>query len=694
MSLDPITDSIAHFIGHFHLVVEEGRLRKDYQEFKAAERKADDAAWAAFSPVRFDAHHKIGDYEPGVRVPPAGDGPMLPSFLAVPFVPDGPGDAAPHLDLGDLGPDGSVPPDLDWGGGMRLPYVPPPSSLAAVTLQSLTLYDNDVFGDIEGAGFIDPAVFEALLTQAIAVAQALQPWSLDGLTADVIADPAAAVAFFEALQTVEVPEVEGAVAVLLRGEEAQGPIVDGAPLAEDETLPTRDELLPAFLAKKHGIDRDAAGTGDEEEDEDAPPPIDDARADKAILFLHERDLKDLAKDGDRAPGHEATHSVMAGGNELTNVAAIHTNWIDAPVIAVAGDVVTLDAVSQVNLLFDRDSADGLALPGLATSKAVNAAEIATVESSLIRPAEVGGAILPAAWNVKTISGDVLLANHVEQHSFVMDADRLDITFTADSTTLIAGENQLFNILAANEFGFGYDLILVGGSMVTMNLVQQTNVLLDDDAFTGPGIGQALFSGDDNLALNKAEIVKEGIDEHAEMAQAFADALRDMAQGAKELSADIAQNDLFTGFETLRALYIEGNLTQINLIEQVNYLGDQDQVRLAADALADAMQGASVAIATGANALANLASIKTAGLDSTIMAQGAVYEDAVLYQAGLIDTEAPPTGVSLSALASEAVAFLADDMLGADIAKALEGAGAVDDGATVGTPLDVMQTMTA
>jgi hypothetical protein len=283
---------------------------------------------------------------------------------------------------------------------------------------------------------------------------------------------------------------------------------------------------------------------------------------------------------------------------------------------------------------------------------------------------------------------------VQQHSFVMDADRIDITFTADSTTLVAGENQLFNLLAANEFGFGYDLILIGGSMVTMNLVQQTNVLLDDDTFTGPALPGALLSGDDNLALNKAEILKEGIDQHVEMAQAFADALRDMAQGAKELAADVAQNELFTGFETLRALHIEGNLTQINLIDQVNYLGDQDQVRLAADALADVLQGASVTIATGSNALSNLATIKTAGLDSTIMAQGAVYEDAVLYQAGLIDTDAPPTGVTLSALASEAVAFLADDMLGSDIAKALEGAGAVDDSSTVGTTLDVMQTMTA
>jgi hypothetical protein len=708
MSLDPITDSIAHFVGLFELATEEARLRTEYQSFKALERKAEDDGRQDFAPVRFDAPHWLGDYDPETGPLPGARDPYLGQGMASPPAPPAPAGLMPAFDPITLSPPSEVP-GFDLGGGYTLlPFVPTPSSLATITLQTIRLSDNDVYGDPETAGFVDPLLFEALLAQAIALAQAITPWSLDGLTGAVIADPEAAIDFFETLQTVEVPQVDDLVAVLLRGDEAMGPIVDGMVLVEDGAedgpeggladgaeLPMLRDLLPAYLVRKHGIEDEpeVTSTGDKEDDV-WQAARSDARADKDILFLHERDLRDLGRDETPDLGDAALHSVTAGANEMTNVAAILTNWIDAPVIAVGGDVVTLDAVSQVNVLMDRDSVNGMGLPGTAGSKAVNAAQIETRESELQRPSEVGGAILPATWNVKTISGDVLLANHVSQHSFVTDADRLDLTFTAASTTVVAGENQVFNMLDASEFGFGYDLIIVGGSMVTMNLVSQTNVLLDDDIFTGPGLGDAVLSGDDNLAFNKAEILKEGIDTHVEMAQAFADALRDMAAGAAELARDVAQNELFTGFEKLRALHIEGDLTQINVIDQVNYLGDQDQVHMAADAVAAMIEGASVAVSTGANALANLVKIQTAGLDSTIMAQGAVYEDAILYQAGLIDTDAPPIGVNISALASEAVAFLADDMLSTQIAKAFEDAGALDDSASVGPTLDVMQTMTA
>ena len=139
--------------------------------------------------------------------------------------------------------------------------------------------------------------------------------------------------------------------------------------------------------------------------------------------------------------------------------------------------------------------------------------------------------------------------------------------------------------------------------------------------------------------------------------------------------------------------VQANLTQLNLIDQVNYLGDQDQVHMALDAVATMIGGTAVSVSTGANALMNAATIMTAGLDSKIMAGGAVYDDALLYQAELIDTDAAPNGVSVKALASEAVAFLADDMIGSSLSDAIDAAGYVDDSHTGGTPLDVMQTMT-
>jgi len=664
MSLDPITESIAHFIGHFQIAVEEARLRDTYNEFKALERKEDDESRPEFSPVRLTAPLAPEGYDPSVKPLPAPDVALFGAAgPAAAEMPAGPG-LAPDLDLADLYPPGD--PMSQGGGSVLLPFVPTPSSVATITLQSIRLSDNDVLGDPEAAGFLPPAIYEALLHGAIALADQMMPLSLDAVTGAILDDPLAAIAVIDSLSDVALPAIDGVTGTVLIGEDADGRIINGV-VVEDE-LPLRDDLLPAYLQRKHA-------------------KLDDAdEVSKDIKWMSEVGHVKL-----NVP--DAQHAVTAGANELTNAAYIYTNWIDAAVIAVAGDVVTFDAVAQVNVLSDRDTIDGHGFPGVATSKAVNAAEFTTTESSAKSPYFKDGGGLPSVWNLKSIKGDVILANHVKQHSFVTDTDRLDLTFTAATTTIVAGENQAFNIFDVQEIGFGYDLILVGGSMVTMNLVGQTNVLLDDDVFTGPGLGEAALSGDDNLVANKAQILREGADEHVEMARAFADALKDMAQGAATLAEEVARDKMFTGFEALRALHIEGNLTQINVVDQVNYLGDQDQVHMALDAVATMIAGTAVSVTTGANALMNAASIMTAGLDSKIMAGGAVYDDALLYQAELIDTDAAPNGVSVQALASEAVAFLAEDMVGSSIADAIEAAGYVDDSHHGGTPLDVMQTMT-
>ncbi len=665
MSLDPITESIAHFIGHFQIAVEEARLRDTYNEFKALERKEEDEARPEFSPVRLTAPLGPEGYDPSVKPLPAqADLMVAAASPAAAEMPVGPG-LAPDLDLADLFPPND-PVSSSAGGTIILPFVPTPSSVATITLQSIRLSDNDVLGDPDAAGFLPPAIYEALLQGAIALAEQMMPLSLNAVTGAVLDDPQAAIAVIESLSDVALPAIDGVTGTILTGEGVDGRIMNGVSV-EDE-LPSRDDLLPAYLQSKHAKLEDADEVS--------------------------KDIKWMSEVGHvKLNVPDAQHAVTAGANELTNAAMIYTNWIDAAVIAVAGDVVSFDAVAQVNVLSDRDTVDGHVFPSLSTSKAVNAAEFTTTESSINSPHFTEGGGLPSVWNLKTIKGDVVLANHVKQHSFVTDTDRLDLTFTAATTTIVAGENQAFNLFDVAEIGFGYDLILVGGSMVTMNLIGQTNVLLDDDVFSGPGLGDAALSGDDNLVANKAQILREGADEHVEMARAFADALKDMAKGAAELAEEVARDSVFTGSEALRALYIEGNLTQINVVEQMNYLGDQDQVHMAFDAVATMIAGTAVSVSTGSNALMNAASIMTAGLDSKIMAGGTVYDDALLYQAELIDTDAAPNGVSVKALASEAVAFLADDMVGSSISDAIEAAGYVDDSHHGGTPLDVMQTMT-
>ena len=112
------------------------------------------------------------------------------------------------------------------------------------------------------------------------------------------------------------------------------------------------------------------------------------------------------------------------------------------------------------------------------------------------------------------------------------------------------------------------------------------------------------------------------------------------------------------------LFIDGDYTTVNWIEQTNILGDSDQVYLAMEGI-QAATGAEVNVVSGSNAVINMASIQEYGVESTVMVGGQVYDDALLYQAELIDTDADPLGVNMPALASEAVAFLADDMMSTD-----------------------------
>lgn len=213
------------------------------------------------------------------------------------------------------------------------------------------------------------------------------------------------------------------------------------------------------------------------------------------------------------------------------------------------------------------------------------------------------------------------------------------------------------------------------------------MLWDSDHVTGGGAGSV--TAGDNLLYNQASISSTGLDHYEEISANFASAAEELAEGAATIGRDVAQDALFEGFESLRVLHVEGSFASINLLEQTNIIGDSDQIRLAMEGLQQRI-GAEVSVVTGANALVNIAAIEETGVDSTIMARGQIYDDALLYQANLIETDAAPTGVSFTpSLTSEAVAFLADGMIGA---TPDEGADAI--GADTGTSseLDVMQTM--
>ncbi len=675
MALDPVTEVISHFIGYFGLAVEELRLRGDYVEFRAAEAAEDAREALILSTPDIVIRHDLEDYDPGVRYdPPPNPG---PDIVLGPMSPDLP-PSFPTLPEPVSGPEEKSPQPAPALVMQLLPYVPIPTSIATVSIQHIVLYDADVVGP--GLhGFTSPDVYLADLKSAAALAEHLAgPWggTHDGLA---MLAPEGPRGLAEELARFEAPDVDGIEVGLVRGSEVLGIHANGAAVEE---APDLDHFLPAAIIAKRGLDEvedeqvAEEGAADEvaTEPEETHPPGYVPLADRYEDHPAHRDVVD--------PGHK----VVTGMNEATNSVALTTSMIDAGVIAVAGNVTTLMAISQVNVASDRDHGH----PGAeeAATRGLNLAEI-SVSPDEIDAGGAGQGALPEAWTVQRIDCDVVTLNCFEQYSFALDADRVEFSLSATATYLGTGENQMFNAASGIEIGFGYDLIVVGGDMTHVTMVSQTNVLLDDDLTLVTG-GPAAASTHDNVLVNQLKVEKFGVDVYKQMKDSFRDATKALAKGGQDLDAAVAQDALFTGIEGLRVLYIAGDLVHVTSLSQTNVMGDQDQVALALDDFR-AETGA-VEVVAGSNLLMNRATIKDLGFDSVVMAGGDVYDDALLYQAELIDTDAAPTGVDLAALASEAVAFLSDDMMAGDGPASDGDWGAPTHQTSDST--DVMQLMTA
>ncbi|MFU8865151.1 MAG: hypothetical protein ACNA7O_14655 [Rhodobacterales bacterium] len=663
MALDRISEEISHFIGLFHLEIEAAKLRLDYQAFKVAQ---DGPALDPLSGDPFSGRSDLpkGHVKTGLDNPkfPA-DAPVAGPPAVAAFLPQSP-QAFPDKLQSD--PVEITFPVLGLGGltitGPSFEIMP--NSIVLVIQQSAYLTDNDLLLFDGSANFTDPAVFLTLLMDLGELAQSLSlidPWiwsPADGPVYDSV------MKMVEALEQADLPQQDGVAAVLLRGEEAEGIFVNGEKVDE---LPLIKDLLPKFLRE------------DETEEDDLPALA--ARSDGVT-------------DHDPAPfGVDPGHHVVTGGNRVINETVLKSVWVDAPVIAVAQNVLRLDVISQVNIRMDASDLPDQTAPAPSTSMNVAMLEQKTAmaegsDGQSGKTAAQDG--LPSFWNVTRLEGDLMLMNWVQQHIFVSDYDRVEVKFTGAATYIGTGENIVFNETLILNLGFHYDLIMIGGSMITLNQISQINVMLDQDRITGDVPEGATLHAGDNLQLNMAVISTTGVDSQAAQSDHFAKALADLKAGSNTLSAEVAHDELFAGKEMLSVLYIEGDLIQTNVIEQINYLGDSDQIHFIQDMFSTAA-GAEVTVTSGSNAQINAAKIVSAGLDSTVMAGGDTYSDALIYQAELIDDGAAPTGVQMGALASEAVAFLADGMI--PPAPDEEYGTPVQSQDSAGS-VDIMQTMLA
>lgn len=649
-STDAATDAITHFIGLFELADLQARLRIDYDELGAAAASFTTDPIATLD-LAIPHPWQLRDFAPLVRyTPPASPSDVVENgalleYVPVPLHPPGMPASDTSAAVEPVQSDSTLSLSSSFSSwwtsssvSSPLPppllpalnlYLSPPPSAVVIIVQHNRLDDNDMLD----AGKMDDTVTQDALLAG-----------LDGLVQ--MADDAGL------SPELILPATEGDFVVMAAqlGQAAASAPPGGATVASSEAA------CGSFLDGVAGGKR---------------PDFDD------LMPAHRKDVQ--AREEAEGPTHEIVH----GANLLVNEVTLNASWISAPVMVVGGASHSFDLIAQVNVWKDIDSVAGVAesaWEGLScVTDACNFAAI-THAAFPIPDAVRGDGGAPAFWAVTTIEGSLVNFNWIEQRNFVSDNDVTSITLTGASTTMIFGANQSVSAVSLFELGSRFDLIIVDGNLVNIAGIFQTNVLLDSDHVTLLDGGR-LNSGD-NLLVNDASILQVGQTSHLPVSGNW---LKLLTEGPDALS-DLLDDPAFAGFGALRVLYVKGDLVSAQIVEQINILGDADQVDLLAER---AMENAGdVSVVTGSNVLINSAHIAEFGIDSAVHTRGHVYSDALIHQAELVDTGTP---YASPGLASEAVVFLADGMTGM--------AGDADDiAAHVSTldsiPVDPMQTVLA
>lgn len=654
MVLDPISEQIAHFIGHFSIKLEAARQRDQYDLFKALRKKTQSPEDIESIKHTVSGPYELQDLTPGVKHEPGAEQIVLVrpdswypqpyfSVFAEHWFPDGRPFWLPHPTGHAISPSFRSPEIIYY-----------PGSIAILTRQTNLLQDNDFVGS--------PGDFGAFESQLVAASQAL-----DGLV-ELAAN-------HDRIPVLSMPGSEEDIAITIRD------LVDE--VSSWENVQTNDGPDHVFLGHGGGvITVNAVESGE-------APALDD--------YQHTHD----ADDDLEAADHDAStdlSEIAAGGNIVVNEAVIVSSWTVSPVYAVVEDFISLDLISQVNVWSDHDDLESL-LTGATDGQSAHTAAFNV--ASVFRTAADGAgtessasnsSIFPSSWSVTHVKGNLILLNWTEQINVVEDNDWVNVATSAGKSVIVVGENLIVNSKFVQEFGFNYDLIIIGGSMLSANVIEQLNILLDDDTidggFAASGTGEGGLSTGDNLLWNEANIVHVGDLTFEDLPEHYLEAALRLADGNDAESAAILKDPAFSGLRHLKVLYIEGDLLSLNYIKQTNVVSDADRLLIADGNLSDISKPPAV-ISAGQNDLLNLAKIVDISADATIKVGGEIYSDSLLHQAGLVDGTGPHVTSDTVPIITEAVVFLADDMLGEDNGSDADNVhGPIAETVSV----DVMQTM--
>lgn len=635
MYLDSVSEAIAHFIGLFEVTREAARLHEAHDSFTHIPVAAPDMAAPEAVHVDIPANYSLEDYVPGVPYTPlapelVGVAPGFGGVTApIHHFTDGVGAPAHPVDLTVALPIGSASLSI----AVSTPNQPDlPGSVILSAHQQVTLSDNDVV-HVGSAGFdFQPlhdygSMLGGLLHDArldLPLGSGDPPGSNAAIKDAIISTADTADSLYHQIDGTGTPYYL-TDAPALSGVTVDGTHPEDAPQLKDHLPDPLGGLQPSTTSSSHSAamtDHGATGGG--------------------ALTLE------------------------SGANTLVNTASLANGNLTAPVVAILGNHFETNTIVQMNVWSDHDSISP-SLTGSLHAQATEGFNLAsfnhvdpTAGHAAIDPAS---AAYPQGWHVDTLSGDVVFLNWINQINFVSDNDIATYSSTGATTLLSTGANTAFNGLSFADLGHYYDLVIIGGSMLSASSIHQTNVLLDNDVVTTLNgfqtSGTASVSTGGNLLWNAAEITHVGAaDRFQALPDSFRQAAADLAAGKTGMPSDMASDPVFAGYHGLHALYISGDVLQMQMINQTNVLGDADQVALLKDSLTDSLHAPDVTISTGSNTLVNQASITN--LDTTggvTYVGGQHYSDDVLLQAELVKPAAETLGGDPGHVAYEAIAFM-------------------------------------
>lgn len=678
MYTDKISEITAHFIGYFEAITDEARMRAKFLDGKVEinqdQQLSSDDVWSP----GFKSSLQLVDYTPGVKYS-AGyydiDAPHARLQRTFEDALDRLADIAsrilnvPHYSTSGTGGDFEENPEL---------YLHPgPGSVIAHISQVNLLQDDDYLDMTDGDHKpLDMTFVLERTTEYYGELEEFSPFS--GFTRT---DQ------YETLNSLA---------------HEMNAYIGAARENGVNALGTDADL--DFMVADHQI----SGTYINGELVEEAPKLDDLMPDRGIAKPPEEPEKsDVSLEQNDPAGN--TLDVAAGANVVANIVSLVNTGVMAPTMSVMGDYHQIDAITQAYIYSDRDEID--IIFGTSENHSATAAyNIASFERSTYgtttddagsadsgNGGEPAPVIFPTTWSVSYVEGDVSFVHWIEQYQFITDNDQVTVTISGSEISVLSGGNASVNLASLFGLGVQYDLIIVGGNVLDMNVISQIAVLYDNDWVRAidEWSGNATVQASNNLIWNQASIHNVGAnDRFDDMPDYMVDAVNAINDHDPAMPVGLSTDPNFAGYGGLSVLYITGNLYDVSVIKQVSVLGDADVVNHVLSEVLEHNDNATITIDTGSNAVVNIAQIiDYDSFGTTTYLAGQLYSDAILIQGGIIEHDDTQPQYMQDRLANEVIAFLDDDNPAEDSTDAVINGGH-DLSWSLAHPADVMQTVVA